>query len=160
MKPGDRVSVCMICISSNPGQPTEGTGVVTRLDAPYWVVEFADGQEGYYDTHELAVLHDTDPAPAPVAPVAATLEKREKTYGNYSEISRLSQGMQAVMHSGKNWAGLPKDMRESLQLISSKIARILNGDCEHIDSWHDIAGYAELVERRLVEADRKVPDVR
>lgn len=41
------------------------------------------------------------------------------------------------------------DQKEALSMIFSKIARILNGDPDHIDSWHDIAGYATLVEDRL-----------
>jgi len=34
-------------------------------------------------------------------------------------------------------------------MIFSKIARILNGDPNHLDSWTDIAGYATLVADRL-----------
>lgn len=32
--------------------------------------------------------------------------------------------------------------------IADKIARILNGDPEYRDNWHDIAGYAKLAEDR------------
>ena len=31
-------------------------------------------------------------------------------------------------------------------MILHKLARILNGDPNYVDSWHDIAGYAILVE--------------
>lgn len=34
-------------------------------------------------------------------------------------------------------------------MIAVKIARILVGDCNHPDHWHDIAGYATLVADRL-----------
>jgi hypothetical protein len=34
-------------------------------------------------------------------------------------------------------------------MIASKIARIVVGDYDHIDSWVDIAGYAKLVADRL-----------
>jgi len=34
-------------------------------------------------------------------------------------------------------------------MIAHKIARIINGDPNHLDSWHDIAGYATLVEQEL-----------
>jgi len=34
-------------------------------------------------------------------------------------------------------------------MILHKIARIVNGDPDYTDSWHDIAGYAKLVEDRL-----------
>ena len=51
---------------------------------------------------------------------------------------------------GRNWAKLDPDQREALEMIAHKMARILNGDQDHLDSWHDIQGYARLVEQRLV----------
>jgi len=36
--------------------------------------------------------------------------------------------------------------REALEMIAHKIGRILNGDPNYADSWHDIAGYAKLAE--------------
>jgi hypothetical protein len=44
---------------------------------------------------------------------------------------------------------LPLDHQEALDMIASKIARIVVGDYDHIDSWVDIAGYAKLVADRL-----------
>ena len=41
--------------------------------------------------------------------------------------------------------------RESLEMAQHKIARILNGNPEHVDSWHDVGGYVALVEERLVK---------
>jgi hypothetical protein len=38
---------------------------------------------------------------------------------------------------------------EALEMIAHKIARILNGNPDHHDHWHDIAGYATLVAERL-----------
>jgi len=34
-------------------------------------------------------------------------------------------------------------------MIATKVARILNGNANHIDGWHDISCYAALVARRL-----------
>ena len=84
--------------------------------------------------------------------VADTLAERAKTYGDFKDIATISQNLQKVMRTGRNWDALPNDMREALQAIASKMARILNGDPEHIDSWHDIAGYAQLPENRLRQA--------
>lgn len=44
---------------------------------------------------------------------------------------------------------LDPDQREALEMIAHKIARILNGDPNYADSWHDVAGYATLVADRL-----------
>lgn len=89
--------------------------------------------------------------------VQDTLAERAKTYGGFQDIARISGNLQRIMRAARNWDALPDDMREALQAIASKIARVLNGDCEHIDSWHDIAGYATLVADRLRKADAKVP---
>lgn len=48
-----------------------------------------------------------------------------------------------------NWEGLSFDKKEALEMIVHKIARILNGDPNHKDSWQDIVGYAELVNKGL-----------
>ena len=47
------------------------------------------------------------------------------------------------------WHDLQPYQRESLEMIQHKVARILNGDPTYADSWHDIAGYAMLVEQLL-----------
>jgi hypothetical protein len=44
---------------------------------------------------------------------------------------------------------LDADQIEALEMICHKIARVLNGDPNHHDHWHDIAGYATLVANRL-----------
>ena len=44
---------------------------------------------------------------------------------------------------------LDADQVEALDMIATKIARILNGNPDHVDSWIDIAGYATLVADRL-----------
>lgn len=85
-----------------------------------------------------------------------TLNERAKTYGDFRDIARISGALQRAMRAGRNWDNLPEDAREALQAIASKIARILNGDPEHIDNWHDISGYATLVENRLHETSAKI----
>jgi hypothetical protein len=57
-----------------------------------------------------------------------------------------------------NWTKLPDYMREALDQIANKFARILSGDWTHIDNWHDTVGYARLAEECL-EGDLKVGEV-
>ena len=38
-------------------------------------------------------------------------------------------------------------------MILHKIGRIINGDADYADSWHDIAGYASLVDKRLTTGE-------
>jgi hypothetical protein len=39
-------------------------------------------------------------------------------------------------------------------MIAHKIGRIVNGDPDHVDSWVDIAGYAQLVADELQGVER------
>jgi hypothetical protein len=52
------------------------------------------------------------------------------------------------MRGCSGWGRLTPDKRQALTVIADKIARILNGDPEYKDNWHDIGGYAKLAEDR------------
>ena len=81
--------------------------------------------------------------------VATTLKQRGKRYGSFQSGAQISQNLQAAMQDSPNWDSLSADKKEALQLIQHKIARMLNGDPEYKDNWHDIIGYAKLVEDTL-----------
>lgn len=90
----------------------------------------------------------------PKSNVDKTLKAHEKLYGNFAEQSVTAQQLKFVMRNIRiedEWQNLIADQREALEMIATKISRILHGDPNHIDSWHDIAGYALLIERRLIE---------
>jgi hypothetical protein len=79
--------------------------------------------------------------------VEQTLVDREKTHGSYKDVAACSQSLKYVISQGKS--ELTSAQAESLDMICSKLARILCGDPNEPDHWHDIAGYAKLVEREL-----------
>lgn len=81
--------------------------------------------------------------------VNKTLAERGNRYGDFAGHAQITQQIKRAMAEGRNWSTLPDDMKEALEMIAHKIGRILNGDPEYIDSWHDIIGYARLVEKRL-----------
>ena len=74
----------------------------------------------------------------------ALLAEREKTHGRFAEVARLSQGLKSVMASSDRWRRLSPEQKETLEMISLKLARILAGDPNFADHWTDIAGYAQL----------------
>lgn len=78
-----------------------------------------------------------------------TLVTRGNRYGSFETQSKLCQDLKYLMHVNPGWHDLQPYQRESLEMIQHKIARILNGDPTYTDSWHDIAGYAMLVEQLL-----------
>jgi len=81
--------------------------------------------------------------------VDKTLEERGKRYGKFTGHAAIAQDIKAIMMGTSKWYGLKPDQKEALDMIAHKIGRILNGDPDYHDSWHDIAGYAKLVEDRL-----------
>ena len=83
--------------------------------------------------------------------VTETLDQRENRYGDYSKVAGTSQFLKAVIRQGASWPDMEDYMQESLDLICNKIARIVNGDPYYDDSWHDVGGYAKLVEIELAK---------
>jgi len=82
--------------------------------------------------------------------VEATLAERQGQYGDFSKVAGVSQHLQSVIWA----AGADFDdvQQEAIQMICSKLARLACGDADHVDSWHDIAGYATLVVKDLESA--------
>jgi len=81
--------------------------------------------------------------------ISGTLAERGSRYGDFGEHARITQAIKAAMADSPNWAGLAADQREALEMIAHKVGRILNGDPNYHDSWHDVVGYATLVADRL-----------
>ena len=82
-----------------------------------------------------------------------TLAEREERYGRFEDHAHISQSLKHVMRRTTNWTLLREDQQEALEMVQHKIARILNGNAAYADSWHDIAGYATLVEQELESQD-------
>ncbi len=79
-----------------------------------------------------------------------TLTERGARYGEFKDHAVIAQGLQDTMRTAPGWERLAPDQKQALSVISDKIARMLNGDPNYVDNWHDIIGYAKLVEGRLV----------
>lgn len=86
--------------------------------------------------------------------VDSTLAERGQRYGQFTGHADITQGIKDVMHVSPKWKELQNDQKEALEMIAHKIGRVLNGDPNYIDSWHDIIGYTRLVEARLEEAEK------
>jgi hypothetical protein len=85
--------------------------------------------------------------------LSETLAERGDRYGSFQKHAAIAQCLQTVMRGTEdvktNWQYLAPDMAQALTVIADKIARILNGDPTYLDNWHDIQGYARLIEQRL-----------
>jgi hypothetical protein len=83
--------------------------------------------------------------------IAATLGARGARYGAFPDQARISQNIKRAMSDSPNWAKLSPDQREALEMVAMKVSRILNGDPNYHDSWHDIEGYVRLVAEELAQ---------
>lgn len=83
--------------------------------------------------------------------IDATLAERQSTYGNFEDVAFVTENIMAVLGRVRvnGLQDLPNTHRMALYMIASKMARIVNGDFNHLDSWHDIGGYAKLVEKLI-----------
>ena len=83
--------------------------------------------------------------------LTVTLAERGARYGKFEDHAVIAQGLKDQMWATEGWSRLAPDQRQALEVIQDKVARILNGDPDYTDNWHDIAGYSRLVEDRLNE---------
>lgn len=89
--------------------------------------------------------------PNPVSSVEATLKERGDRYGSFRGHADITITFKNLQRGFTNDRGkvLTPSQQEALDMIFHKIGRIINGDPDYADSWHDIAGYAKLVEDEL-----------
>ena len=89
--------------------------------------------------------------------VESTLKERSR-YGTFEGHSKLSQALKNLCNKHRaeqELYPLQDFQQEGLDMILHKIARIINGDATYEDNWHDIQGYAKLVEDLLLEGKAK-----
>lgn len=82
-----------------------------------------------------------------------TLTERGARYGDFTEHASIAQELQTAMRTRNGWQRLTPDKKQALTVIADKIARILSGDPEYRDNWHDIQGYAKLAEERCFSTE-------
>jgi len=82
-----------------------------------------------------------------------TLEERGSKYGEFKEHAEIAQMLKNTMYSTRQWTGLPAYIKEALEMIQHKIARVLNGDPLYIDTFTDISGYSQLVTKELLKTN-------
>ena len=84
------------------------------------------------------------------------LTERGDRYGRFTGHAALTQHLKGVIRQALLQRGkvLADDQMEALEMICHKIGRIVNGDPDYVDSWQDVAGYAQLVADRLHGIER------
>jgi hypothetical protein len=88
-----------------------------------------------------------------------TLKQRGEVHGDYALNSLFAQALKHTARTSPNYQSLPTTHKEALDMILHKIARILSGDPNHADHWHDIQGYARLAEQEILKIQRRQESV-
>ena len=86
-----------------------------------------------------------------------TLADRQKTHGDFQQVAKVAESLMNSIEFQR----LSASQSFAVRMIIGKLARIVCGNPNEPDHWHDIAGYAKLVEDELVVAavnDRGTPD--
>ena len=89
--------------------------------------------------------------------VNETLKERGKVYGDYkggSEFRANVMELIADRYAKVNHGGMPAIHMVYVYDIVNKLSRLAVTPY-HIDTWHDIAGYATLVEKALIKAEKQ-----
>ena len=86
------------------------------------------------------------------------LQARGARYGGFNKQAGHAQAIKrllVLLTGPEKWYALSDFQKESLEMISHKLARITAGDPNYDDSWRDIAGYANLVADLLAGGGEK-----
>ena len=73
------------------------------------------------------------------------LNERQEKYGDFEGCAELSQSLKNAIREHPGYEEIESYQQEALEMILHKVARIVNGNPDYIDSWAGIAGYSQLV---------------
>lgn len=85
------------------------------------------------------------------ARVGDILAQRGSSYGDFSANAQIAQRIKRAVEDGTTYPALSFAHKEAIDLIITKLSRIVCGDPTHQDNWDDVAGYAMLAASRCGE---------
>lgn len=120
--------------------PLKSTG--TKLEIRPYATDLTTAAANARRDVRLGLLEDVRDAR-----VTDTLDARGKRYGDFEKGSVIAVNLKNVLRRAENYQKLDAAHKQALDIIMDKVSRILNGDPNYTDNWHDIAGYATLGEK-------------
>lgn len=91
--------------------------------------------------------------------VDETLEDRNSVHGDYHDQAAMGEAIREVIIRGKYWPTMTPVQRDALIMIAVKMSRILQGNPNFSDHWHDLQGYARLAEKECVAKHGPIPSL-
>lgn len=79
------------------------------------------------------------------------MEERGSSYGDFGNQAMCAQTLKQILHGHAHRHGvdLSGEQKEAIDMMATKLSRIVNGDPNKVDSWRDVEGYAKLIADRL-----------
>jgi len=76
----------------------------------------------------------------------ALVAEREATHGPFPCTAAVAQQIKTALRwgAGERWHEMPAEIREALETMATKMARVVCGDWRHEDHLGDVGGYAFL----------------
>lgn len=111
------------------------------ISKPCWTWASADGAVGAGNM----VTGEVRPSPDKRYD-SPLLNERETTHGDWNKTAETAQRLKTVLADARR---LPHTQQEALDMICTKLARIVCGNASEPDHWKDLAGYATLVVENL-----------
>lgn len=90
--------------------------------------------------------------------IDALLADRQKTHGEFSDHALAAQQLKDIVRAAPGYAKMNPAMREGVEMVLHKVARLCAGDPYAADHWLDIEGYAHLVHQRVANAANMIED--
>lgn len=87
--------------------------------------------------------------------IKETLESRKNAHGSFWESSATCTRLKDTMMSTPNWTVMEPAKQRALEMVMEKVSRILWGDHNFADHWHDIAGYVSLIDNYLTTGNER-----
>lgn len=76
------------------------------------------------------------------------IAERGKTHGDFGDQTECAQDLKKAFYNWAQHNNLTPYMKEAVEMIFHKLARVATGDPFAQEHWDDIAGYATLVSGR------------
>lgn len=82
--------------------------------------------------------------PASMKDAKVLTSVRKEQHGDWMAQSLTANELKKTAHEGSGWNNMSASQQEAVDMILTKVSRIVTGNPYHQDHWDDIGGYALL----------------
>lgn len=69
--------------------------------------------------------------------------ERGARYGSFKNNADISQWLKDSLREGFSWEKMTHSQKEALHMVCVKMSRIVSGDPNYLDNWHDMQGFID-----------------